>query len=253
MLKLQRQDQLLNLVNARGLVSITEASTLLGVSAMTARRDMDELSAEGKLRRVRGGVKSMLPTPKEVIEQPHGTKQLLFAKEKHAIAKLAASMVVNGTSVYIGSGTTCELIPQYLGNKTVRVATNSFPVFNELKNNPNAELVLLGGLYREKTEVFYGPVTESALAPLNLDYVFMGVNGIDGSQLTAHNTEIVQLQRLVFDKGKHCYIVADSSKFGKRDFYTFYDLSDIDGVITDTKLSDSERSEYEAYTHVIRA
>lgn len=61
MIKLERQEQLESLINARGFLSVNDAISLLNSSPMTVRRDMDELASENKIERVRGGGKSLHP------------------------------------------------------------------------------------------------------------------------------------------------------------------------------------------------
>lgn len=251
MLKVQRQDQLQRLCDARGLLSVTEAAELLGTSPMTIRRDMDELAAEGKINRVRGGAKSILP-PREVAhERSRDEKLTSHLGEKHHIAKLAADLVNDGDTVFVGAGTTCELMATYLKDKHIRVATNSLPAFEGLKDSESVELYLLGGLWRAKTTVFYGPMTMTALGVVNFDMVFFGVNGLEGKNVTGHNIEIAELQRRAYDKGRKRYILADSSKFGRRDFFIFYELTDIDAVITDRGITPEQRADIEQYTRII--
>lgn len=251
MIKLERQEQLENFINARGFLSVNDAVQLLNSSPMTIRRDMDELAADGRIARVRGGGKGLHPIRNTVLEQPHDKKRLQHANEKHHIAKLAADLIENGDTVFIGAGTTCELIGNYLDGKTVRAITNSLPAFFIIKDIVGIETILLGGLYRPKTNVFYGPLTINALSNINFDKVFFGVNGIEGSDITGHNTDISDLQRVAYDRGKKRYVLADSSKFGKRDFFTFYDMRDVDAIITDSHITPDQRAEYESYTEVI--
>ena len=45
--------------------------------------------------------------------------------------------------------------------------------------------------------------------------------------------------------------MADSSKIGQRDFYTFYRLSNIDALICEGSISDEKRQQVEEFTKVI--
>jgi len=45
--------------------------------------------------------------------------------------------------------------------------------------------------------------------------------------------------------------VADSSKVGKRDFYSFYDLLKLDAFITDPNLTPAQREAIGTYTQVL--
>ena len=148
MIKLERQEQLESLINARGFLSVNDAISLLNSSPMTVRRDMDELASENKIERVRGGGKSLHPIRNAALEQPHNTKRQQHINEKHRIAQLAAELIEHGDTVFIGAGTTCELIGSYLAGTSARVVTNSLPAFDLVKDIAGIETILLGGLYR---------------------------------------------------------------------------------------------------------
>ena len=51
MLKAERQDRIVEMCRVRGTVSVHEIATTLGVSDMTVRRDLEELSEEGRIER----------------------------------------------------------------------------------------------------------------------------------------------------------------------------------------------------------
>lgn len=59
MLPFNRRQQILTLLDERGSVSIAHLSHVFQVSEMTVHRDLDELAAEGLLRKVRGGAMGM--------------------------------------------------------------------------------------------------------------------------------------------------------------------------------------------------
>ena len=170
---------------------------------------------------------------------------------RQLIAKLAVGLLKDGDAVFLGAGTTCELIAHNLGEKAIIIVTNSLSAFEVLKDNPYIELYLLGGLYRRKTSVLYGHLTEEALSSMSIDKVFFGVNGICAPDVMGHNIDISNLQRMALDKGRKRYIVADSSKFFRRDLFTFYSLEQIDAVITDPGITPEQRASCEQYTRVM--
>lgn len=51
-----RQKKITNLVRERGQVSLAEISEMFGISAMTAHRDVQQLTQAGTIKRIRGGV-----------------------------------------------------------------------------------------------------------------------------------------------------------------------------------------------------
>ena len=55
MLKKTRLDQIIKLIQDKGVVEISELCQLFDVKEMTARRDLDTLAAEGRIVRTHGG------------------------------------------------------------------------------------------------------------------------------------------------------------------------------------------------------
>ncbi|MBQ7418565.1 MAG: DeoR/GlpR transcriptional regulator, partial [Acidaminococcaceae bacterium] len=58
-------------------------------------------------------------------------------------------------------------------------------------------------------------------------------------------------QEIVLNNAREKYIVADSSKIDKEDFYKFYNLDEITALITDEKITDKEKKDIEKYTRII--
>jgi DeoR family lactose phosphotransferase system repressor len=253
MLKSERQDAIVRLVEGRGSVTVRDVAESLSVSEMTVRRDLDELASDQRLIRVHGGARSLNGKRGLVVphEYSHSEKRTLHTTEKARVAKLAVSLVEDGDTIFLGTGTTVEIMAQRLPEAHLRVITNSLPVFNLLESRSCYDLCLVGGLYRPRTGAFVGPMAEDALGMLGIDKAFIGANGVLGTSVSTSNMEEGRLQQLAFDKADLRYLVADSSKLGKRDFFTFYELTDIDGLVTDTHITPEQREQLDQITTVI--
>ena len=70
--------------------------------------------------------------------------------------------------------------------------------------------------------------------------------------MTNSNPDEGQMQKLALDRSDQKYIVADHTKFDQEDFYTFYSLENVDGLITDTNVPNEFVKKYEAYTRIIK-
>jgi DeoR family fructose operon transcriptional repressor len=68
MLKQQRQDIISRELRNRSFISMEEAMALTDSSRSTIRRDMDEMEADGRIIRIRGGASAAAQHP----EQPEG-------------------------------------------------------------------------------------------------------------------------------------------------------------------------------------
>lgn len=240
MLKTERQDTIVEMCRARGTVTVHEISDILGVSDMTVRRDLTELSEEGRLVRFRGGAKTTDATLGRplICEPSHLERQLLHIEEKTHIAEIAAGLVREGDTIFLGSSTTVELLAQSLPDVPLRIVTNSLPIFNLFADGDMREIILVGGAYRHHSGTFLGALAESALASLGFDKAFIGVNGIrDGSLYTSY-FDAGRLYQIALERAHDHIILADWSKMDMLGFYSFHDLQADDIVITDPGVSE---------------
>lgn len=253
MIKAERQQSIKGLVDERGSVSVREIASELGVSEMTVRRDLEEMSGAGELVRVHGGARSMAGRRPSMLrrEYSHAEKRSRNVAEKRAAAERAVALIEADTTVFLGAGTTVEQMVPLLPACHLRIVTNSLAIFNLLEARPNLELCLIGGTYRPRTAAFVGPLAEDAIAKLGLDIAFIGANGIAAGEVSTSNAEEGRFQELAFDKADARYLVTDASKLGRRDFYTFYHLIKLDGLVCDPGIAPEVRARVEEYCEVI--
>lgn len=253
MIKAERQDSIKRLVEERGSASVRDIAAELDVSEMTVRRDLEEMSSQGELVRVHGGARSAVGRKQSMLrrEYSHVEKRAKHAEEKLAIARRAVALIEPDSTVFLGAGTTVEQMVPLLPDAHLRIVTNSLSVFNMIAGNPEYDLCLVGGMYRPRTAAFAGPLAEDTISKLGLDIAFIGANGIFQGEVSTSNAEEGRFQQMAFDKADARYLVADTSKIGRRDFFTFYRLIELDGLVCDAGISDEGRAAIEEYTEVL--
>lgn len=253
MIKAERQERIRQLVEQRGAVSVKEIAQALDVSEMTVRRDLEEMSNLGDLVRVHGGARSGGSRRQSMLrgESSHVEKRGRNAAAKLAIARRAVSLIEPESTVFLGAGTTVEQMVPLLPKTHLRIVTNSLSVFNMLEGETHYDLFLIGGAFRARTAAFVGPLAEEAISKVGLDIAFIGANGVCDGEVSTSNAEEGHFQKLAFDKADVRYLVADASKLGRRDFFSFYRLNDLDGLICDDAISSTERAEVEEYTDIV--
>ena len=94
--------------------------------------------------------------------------------------------------------------------------TNSLSAFSLLEAREDCELCPVGGMYRRRTAAFVGPMAEDTLRALGIDTAFIGANGILDGDVSTSNMDEGRIQQLAFSKADSRYLIADSSKIGKR-------------------------------------
>jgi DeoR family lactose phosphotransferase system repressor len=131
------------------------------------------------------------------------------------------------------------------------VITNSLPVFQSFQSRADHfSLQLIGGRYRPRSGAFIGSLANEVLRRLRTDKAFVSVNGLDEQVLSNANTEEGETQRIALTNAGRRYAVADHSKLNRRDFYGFYDTSQLDGIVTDPQITNNDYTKYRHLTAV---
>lgn len=253
MLKQEKLDRILETVNTKGTITVKEIMTSLDISDMTARRYLQELADKDLLVRVHGGAEKLRTGSLLSNERSNVEKQALQITEKQEIAKFAGHLVEERETIFIGPGTTLEYFARELPIDNIRVVTNSLPVFLILNERKLTDLILIGGNYREITGAFVGTLTLQYLSSLQFSKAFVSCNGIKEHAIATFSEEEGEVQKIALQNANKKYLLADHSKFDKFDFYTFYNISEIDTVISDSKLSDKTLKSLTKKTHIIKS
>lgn len=249
MLKKERQEKILKLVNQNDYLSISEISSTLSVSDMTVRRDINELAEKSLLIKIYGGAQKL-----EKIEQELSTQEKIDTNvpAKRFIGRVMNSIISDNDTIYIGAGTTMLHALSEIKKTNLFVITNSLLAFNYLIYNTDYRVLLTGGEFSRTTEEFYGEIAEKSFDSLNIDIAFAATNGVFENNITTANSDEGSIQRVAFKHSRKKCVVADSSKFNRSDVYTFYSLSDIDYLVTDDQLSDTIYDYYSSFTNIIK-
>lgn len=233
LLRERRQQTVLDELERAGSVSVAALSRQLDVSDMTVRRDLEELSARGLLRKVHGGA---VPVSKTAAEPHFAQKQKLHRPEKRAIARAAIRLINDGAAVALSAGTTTWQIAATLqnGNKDLTFITNSTNVALTLQENGWDKIVLSGGIFRTPSDALVGPFADRTLRTLNADVLFLGVHGAHpDAGLTTPNVAEAETDRVLVEAARKVVVVADHSKLGVVALARIIPLSKVDVFITD--------------------
>lgn len=242
MLATQRQERILAVVSQKGGARVSDLVDLLKVSDMTVRRDIDVLVARGLADKVHGGVMALAGRSTE--EPGFLAKSARQTAEKQAIARAAARLVEPGAAVAISAGTTTYQVARELRSVAeLTVVTNSVPVAQLLHDERRADLtlILVGG-ERTPSDALVGPVAVRALRELHVDWLFLGVHGIDAhAGLTTPNLIEADTDRALIDCARRLVVTADSTKWGVVGLSTITPLDAVDVLVTDDSLTRSAR------------
>lgn len=236
MLKQERLNQIIDILNRTGKVEVNSLCRIFNVSEMTIRRDLDELVRKNLAQRSHGG--AVLPPDSILTEAPYSLRITHNIIQKQAIAKLAKPFIEDGFKIFLDSSTTVYYLAQLLNNsQKILVVTDTLTTALEANARTNTKVISIGGELKKTTNSSFGLFAEEMLSSMYFDVAFLGMRNIskDGILSTSSISEL-SIKRTVIKNSNKKIILVDSSKLGKPDFLKLGSLSDIDVLITDSKI-----------------
>jgi DeoR/GlpR family transcriptional regulator of sugar metabolism len=175
MLKEERQQRILQILNEEHRVIASDLSKRLSVSEDTIRRDLKELHNQGLLKRVHSGAIRIGPP---VVD--FSTRQNIFNEIKIKLARKALEFIKDDMVLLIDGGTTnLHLVNQLPLSLKATIITNSPPIAMALSNHKNIEVIMIGGTLFKESMVNLGIDTVEALNTMRADLYIMGIYKID--------------------------------------------------------------------------
>jgi DeoR/GlpR family transcriptional regulator of sugar metabolism len=227
----QRQDQIAELVLKQPFVAAKSLARRFDVSLMTIHRDLDELEAQGVLRKVRGGA---TPQPSSLFESNARYRVSIAKAEKLALARFALTRIEPGNAVVLDDSTTVLTVARLISAVTpLTVLTNSLAVLQELKPVPDIHLVMLGGDYLPRHNCFSGLVCEATIAAMRADLLFMSSMAISGGVVFQPDQELALVKRAMIAAAARRILLVDHTKFNRVALHRVARLQDFDLVVVD--------------------
>jgi DeoR family glycerol-3-phosphate regulon repressor len=227
-----RQTQIIEFLTSRGgTLSSSELTESFDVSVQTIRKDLNELSDLGVVRRVHGGI--TLPTQSRNLS--FTSRQVINFEEKKHIARLAAAHIPNRASLFLGIGTTPGQIAEHLIYHTgLKVITNNLNAALALCHNASIDTYMVGGRVRHTDEDTVGEEATSQFRNFQVNYGICGVAGISESgNLLNFSSEESYLFKAILENCEKSILVADHHKFMRSAPVISGHLSDFDVLLTD--------------------
>lgn len=229
----ERRHRILELLHAHGRVTVEALAARFLTSAVTIRTDLAALESGGTVERTHGG--ALLR--READDQPLKVKRTLHHAEKVRIATVAASLIEDGETIILDSGTTTAEIARQIRkfeDRSINVITNALNIAMLLLEVPFVRLIMPGGILRPESNSLFGHMAEAALADLQADRLFLGADGLDPERgvMTPHLPE-AQLNAKMIEISRQVVAVADSSKLMRRNICLIARIEQLHMLITD--------------------
>lgn len=236
----ERQAKILEMLERDGKVLVKELAEIFSVTEDSIRKDLSSLELDGKLKRTYGGAVSI----EEKLQMTEANRRRISDVEaKRKIAATALKLIKPQDLVFLDISTISIAIAQILekSDSNYKILTNMVDVLVMLARNPKINLFFAGGQINQSRDGFSDALNLEFISNFRPDVSFIGAFGVDikKNSLTSRDTAGGVHKTRMIDLSKSCYIIAESGKIGTEGNYRFSTLDKVDGIITETKLSDN--------------
>ena len=243
-----RRARILERVSRDGGASLQELASEHAVSPVTVHRDLELLSGEGLLERVRGGARS-LPDHRPGIETAWNARVREAAAEKDAIAVCARDLVEDGATIFVDASSTGLALARALELRPpteLTLVTNS-PAIALGITADSIHVIVPPGELNQHMRVLTGRWTVDFLLELNIAVAFISAAGITLEHgLTTSRSALADTLNAACEAAARTVGLFDSSKFTRSSLLTIRPAASLDLVITDDGLDATTVAEFRA-------
>jgi DeoR/GlpR family transcriptional regulator of sugar metabolism len=228
--KAERHSLILAALATDPTVRISSLASGFGVSAETVRRDIEELSRQGAVRRTYGGASVM----QAGLQPELSSREQEAVAERARIGAAAAALVQPGDVVMLDAGSTTAHVARALAARGIpaTVLTNSLVAAAELASAPPRVLLCPGEVSAAERGV-YGSETEAFLRRFNADLAIIGASGLTEEGPCDVVSHAAWVKRAMLARAPRRILVADSGKFGRALLDRVCPLGDLTDLVTD--------------------
>ena len=205
-----RQQQIMELLQVKHFLTMSEIAQAIYVSEATVRRDISKLAEQGVVKPVYGGV---VLSEYRNAAVPISLRDKENSAKKEQIAMKAAALIRDNDTVIFDSSSTVRRICQHITNRrNLTVITNNLRVCQELKDS-DVTVYCTGGALISRRECFLGHYAEEFVRGIKADAVFFSSQGFsENGEVTDSSEEEIALRKVMLASARRKIFLCDSSK-----------------------------------------
>jgi DeoR family glycerol-3-phosphate regulon repressor len=212
-------------------VRISALAAGFGVSAETVRRDIEDLSRQGAVRRTYGGASVV-----QVGLQPAlAAREGMAVAERRRIGQAAAALIAPGDVLMLDTGSTTTHFARALAARGVAatVLTNSLAAVAELAESAALRVLLCPGEVSAGERGVYGSEAETFLGRFNADLAVIGASGLTEEGPCEAVSRAAWVKRAMIARAPRRMLLADSGKFGRGLLERVCALAELTDLVTE--------------------
>ena len=219
---------------------VSTLSSMLNVSEVTIRRDLEKLEEEGFLTRTHGG--AILNKDEEL---PIVTSEGINPSDYHEISDIAVQMIKDGDIIMLTNGMINLHIAKKLGNKNnITVLTNDITIASELSTFKSIKVILLGGDIDFRYNAVFGSLTMNNLKKFYVSKLFIEIDGISSElDLTVSSIDMASLIQEATHNASKKILLLTADAFEHNSFYRVGKAYHVaDHLITNSRIKDTYKN-----------
>jgi len=215
-------------------VDISELKNLFDVSEVTLRKDLRHLENKNLLIRSRGGAMIAVKVGEDLSVKK---RMVINLDIKKSIASTAKSLIKEGDTIILDSGTTLMQLASHLENiRNLTVITNALDIAMKLSDFSKLKIIVPGGIFRKRSCSLVGVTAVENFQVFRADKYFVSADGINADGLFTSNLEEGQIAKIIMSNAKENIVLVDSGKFGRTGIMNFAPLTKIHTLVTDKNI-----------------
>ena len=238
----ERHRIILDTLQTRPVATVGELVDATGGSEATIRRDLNALSGQGRLRKLRGGAEALQPSNLVSLDAHRGPVPVAaHSLEKRAIAREAVAMCREGDAIIINGGTTTFGMVHALAGLPLQVMTNSFSIADHLLRHSRCTVFVPSGtVYREQSLIL-SPFADDGTAHFRARRMFMGAHSVSALGIMESDALTISSEQRLMGQADELVLLVDATKFRARSAMILAPLSRAACIVTDSRITAAER------------
>jgi DeoR/GlpR family transcriptional regulator of sugar metabolism len=239
----ERMQQILQMLETRDSVHVTELAETFAVSEVTVRNDLTELARQGLVARVRGGVR---PLQRGQSELGFDFRLRLEVDRKQAVARAAADLVGDGEAIALDASTTAYYLALELrAKRELVVVTNGMLIAASLADAPGINVLVTGGMLRLSAMSLVGDLGADLLRSTRINKGFLGARGLSLERgLMDLNPDEVRIKQEMAEACERVIAIVDGTKWHRSALLSFVPADGVHAIVTDTSAPAEQVEEW---------
>ena len=229
----ERHNEISEIINLNGKITISEITGKYGISDESARRDLRLLEQKGVCKRTHGGA---IRAGQVSVRPPKDRKfdEMPVYDNYREIARIAVGMIRENDIVYLTGGSFGYIMLSFLP-RDIRytLVVNNVDVAKALRDFDNVDVYIAGGKMRRSGSLVDSFAT-NFVSQLHFDLCFITGAGVTADFGLSNGTdETATFQRAVIKNSRKKCLLMPSAKVGVDSFVKVCEVDELDSIITD--------------------